>query len=167
MVSTIATGLTKALGARFIEADDFRFLQRKSVARRIPLTCDRRWTWLHAIAAEARIHEVFGVLAWSASRRACLDRLRQTFRQFSFKHLAADGGLLDDRVAARQDYYTEPLLVQSQPDTIAPPDNGKTTRILSAFDPPDVVIGCAAAFAAKQFDSGLLTPADNISTRRH
>lgn len=155
--STIARGLADRLSARFIEADDFHPADNKALmARGVPLTDDNRWAWLDAIAAEAQARPGLSVLACSALRRVYRDRLRLTCRPMPIIHLAADGDLLKARVAARQDHYMPPSLVQSQLDTLEPPAADELACILPAFDTPDAIVARATDFITRHLDRALI-----------
>lgn len=156
--STIARGLADILHARFIEADDFHPVENKELmSRGIALNDDNRWAWLDALCEEARARSELGVLACSALRRAYRDRLRLTLGPMPIIYLAADGDLLKARVAARQDHYMPPSLVQSQLDTLEPPGTGEIACTLSAFDAPEDIVAQAAEFAIRTLDRTLLS----------
>ena len=156
--STIAKGLADCLGLPFVEADDFHPADNKALmARGVALTDDNRWAWLDAIAAAVQGQPGLSVLACSALRRAYRDRLRQSLGPMPIIHLAADGDLLKARVAARQDHYMPPSLVQSQLDTLEPPADDEMACILPAFDTPDAIVTQAADFITRHLDRALLT----------
>ena len=153
--STIARGLAQRLGLNYIEADDFHPAENKALmARGIPLTDGHRWGWLDALAEEAVRHDGPSVLACSALRRTYRDRLRGHLSPMPIIHLAADAGLLLQRVADRADHYMPPSLVQSQLDTLEPPAPPELVLTLQAFDQPEEIITQAAAFAAEHIDLG-------------
>jgi gluconokinase len=127
--TTVGTTLATRLGWRFIDADDLHPSANVEKMRHgIALTDEDRAPWLRAVVgAIARDGDV--VLACSALRRWHRDALREgAGADVRFVYLAVDFAELDRRLRARTGHYMPPSLLQSQLDTLEPPD---TTEALT------------------------------------
>jgi gluconokinase len=122
--STVARGLSDALGWTFAEGDEFH--SAANVAKLTsghPLSDEDRWPWLRAIGAWLDEQIDAGrpsVVTCSALRRAYRDVLREGRPEVFFLHLVAGEGLVADRVSHRTDHYMPPSLLHSQFDTLEP-----------------------------------------------
>jgi gluconokinase len=123
--TTIARALAERLGWRFADGDDFH--PAANVAKMKaghPLTDDDRWPWLRAIAAEIdRVAAGGGhlVIACSALKRAYRDVLSGGRDDVRFVFLDGSRELIARRMAARQNHFMPPGLLDSQFATLERP----------------------------------------------
>lgn len=123
--STVAQRLAPALGATFLEGDEYHSSANVAKMRAgTPLVDGDRWPWLdklgHAIAGHAaQGHSV--VVACSALRRAYRDRLQAAARcPLTFFHLTIDPTSLQARMRARRQHFMPTTLLESQLATLEP-----------------------------------------------
>jgi gluconokinase len=122
--STVARGLSTALGWTYAEGDAFHSAAHvATMASGHPLTDEDRRPWLRAIGvwldgqiAAARP----SVVTCSALRRAYRDVLREGRPEVFFLHLVAGESLVADRVSHRTDHYMPASLLHSQYDALEP-----------------------------------------------
>lgn len=124
--TTVARGLSEALTAQYIEADDFHSIENVEAMRAgIPLTDEMRQPWLKAITAEidvshkARPRELV-ILACSALKRTYRDILRTSNSDVIFVHLIGARNLIGARLAKRERHFMAPTLLDSQLATLEP-----------------------------------------------
>ena len=122
--TTVAKGISTALGWEFAEGDDFH--SEANVARMrsgTPLTDDDRWPWLRSIGDWISDKEAAGesaVVTCSALRRAYRDVLRDGRPHVRFLHVQAPSGVIQDRVHHRAGHYMPPSLLPSQLAALEP-----------------------------------------------
>ncbi len=116
--STIASMLAHRLGWTYEDGDWFH---PKSNVEKMhhgePLTDADRWPWLKAIAAwidETRKAGGHGVVACSALKRAYRDILIDGRPDVRLVFLKGDQDLIARRIAARDDHFMPPSLLDSQ-----------------------------------------------------
>lgn len=120
--TTVAERVAKQLGLPFAEADDFH--PRSNIAKMetgTPLADEDRWPWLHALAGWIAEHEAAGestVMACSALRHSYRDVLRQAAPEVHFLHMHGSSAVILERLAARQDHFMPPALLESQMQTL-------------------------------------------------
>ncbi len=133
--STVAKGLSTALGWEFAEGDDFH--PEANVAKMrsgTPLTDEDRWPWLESIGEWISGKERAGepaVVTCSALRRAYRDLLREGRPHVRFLHVTAEPDVLLERLEQRPGHYMPASLLTSQLAALEP----------LADDEPGVVIG--------------------------
>jgi gluconokinase len=117
--STVGKRLAAALGATFMEGDDYH--TPASVAKMragIPLDDRDRWPWLGKIGEAIGAHARQGrsvVAACSALKRTYRARLEETARRpLIFVALSVDPALLEHRLRARRHHFMPPSLLESQ-----------------------------------------------------
>ena len=119
--TTLGEPLARALGARFIDADDFH--PPENVAKMkagIPLQDADRWPWLDRLNEELRKHRQ-AVLACSALKESYRRRLAQGIADFRVVYLHGSAALLRERIQGRQHRYMPAALLESQLATLEPP----------------------------------------------
>ena len=119
--TTIGEALASALGARFIDADDYH--PPENVAKMkagIPLQDADRWPWLQRLNRALR-EEANAVLACSALKEAYRRRLGEGVTDFKVVFLHATPELIRERMKMRQHRYMPPALLDSQLATLEPP----------------------------------------------
>ena len=137
--TTLARGLAKALGATFLEGDDFH--PPENVARMTagePLTDAMRQPWLAALTAAMAAERQAGraaVVSCSALTRQYRDRLRQA-GPMRFLFLDGPDRMLVERMATRKHHYMPASLLQSQLATLERPGPDEPDAIPLSFTPP-------------------------------
>lgn len=125
--STLGKALGRALHAPFIDADDLHGeANRARMSAGIPLTDEDRWPWLDAVGAalaEGATRKGIAVGACSALKRAYRDRLSAVAAwPVTFVHLTGPLDTLAQRLERRTGHFMPLSLLQSQLDTLEPPD---------------------------------------------
>ncbi|MBK4217447.1 gluconokinase [Paracoccus caeni] len=121
--TSIAVGLAEAIGATFIEGDDYHPPEnRAAMASGHPLTDEMRWPWLEALSVAVRdsIATQRTVFACSALKRSYRDLLRDRIGGLDLVYLHAPAELILERMKARV-HFMPPELLQSQLDTLEVP----------------------------------------------
>ena len=116
-----------------------------------PLTDADRAPWLAAMAeaiAEWN-HGEGAVLACSALKRSYRDRLREA-GGVGFVHLAGDRHVIALRMAAREDHFMPPSLLDSQFATLENPAGEPRTHAVEVDAPLDEVVSSATAAVRNQ-----------------
>ncbi len=107
--SLLAGRLSQALKVGMVEADEFHNAEnRRKMAAGIALGETDRLPWLDSGSRAARCRmESSGsaIVACSALRRTCRDRLRADLPSCVFVHLAGPKALIEDRLNRRQDHF--------------------------------------------------------------
>lgn len=119
--TTIGEPLARALGWRFLDADDYH--PPENVAKMkagIPLQDADRWPWLSRLNRELKELEN-AVLACSALKESYRERLAQGIPHFTVVYLYGDAELIRARLASRQHRYMPAALLDSQLATLEPP----------------------------------------------
>lgn len=145
--STVGQQLAERLGLPFVEGDTLH--PPENVARMaagIPLTDEDRWPWLDRIAqalADARDGGV--VVACSALKRAYRDRLRSAAPDLALVHLRGTRDVLAARLASRRGHYMPASLLDSQLQTLQPPEPDERAIELDVDTPPRTLVRQAAS----------------------
>jgi len=119
--TTIGETLAQALGARFIDADDYH--PPENVAKMkagIPLQDADRWPWLQKLNAILR-NERKAVLACSALKESYRRRLAEGVPDFTIVFLHGTAELIRSRMETRRHRYMPAALLDSQLATLEPP----------------------------------------------
>jgi len=119
--TTIGEALARALGARFIDADDYH--PPENVAKMkagIALQDADRWPWLQHLNRILRDEEK-AVLACSALKESYRRRLAQGIDDFKVVYLHGSAGLIRERMKVRRHRYMPAALLDSQLATLEPP----------------------------------------------
>jgi gluconokinase len=119
--TTIGEPLARALGWRFLDADDYH--PPENVAKMkagIPLQDADRWPWLGRLNRELKDLEN-AVLACSALKQSYRERLAQGIPDFTVVYLHGNAALIRARLEARQHRYMPAALLDSQLATLEPP----------------------------------------------
>ena len=122
--STVAEGVSSALGLVYADAD--RFHPPENVAKMsagIPLDDADRWPWLRSLADWMSAEAESGrstVMACSALRRAYRDVLRSGAPVVEFIHLHGPAHVLAERMSSRGGHFMPARLLESQLSTLEP-----------------------------------------------
>jgi len=115
--STVGEALARAVGCRFLDADDFHPQTNvDKMASGVPLTDEDRWPWLDIIVnelAQILARGEHGVLACSALKEAYRRRLQRA-GDVRIVYLKGDRATIAQRLASRQHKYMPPTLLPSQ-----------------------------------------------------
>jgi gluconokinase len=142
--STIGEKLAERLGWKFEDGD--RFHPPINVAKMSagqPLTDEDRWPWLRAIADEiARVCEAAGhvVIASSALKRAYRDILVHGRPDVRIIYLKGTQDLIASRLALRKGHFMPPGLLESQFETLEPPDASEDAVTVSIDGSVETVV---------------------------
>ena len=119
--TTIGEALAAALGARFIDADDYHPPQNVAKMKAgIPLQDADRWPWLDRLNQELRKNSD-AILACSALKETYRRRLAQGVGAFKTVYLHGTAELIRGRMETRRHRYMPPALLDSQLATLEPP----------------------------------------------
>ncbi len=119
--TTIGEALARALGWRFIDADDFHAPENVAKMKAgIPLEDQDRWPWLARLNKEIR-QPGDAVLACSALKESYRRRLAQGIRQFTVVYLHGSAELIRARMADRSHRFMPAALLESQLAALEPP----------------------------------------------
>jgi gluconokinase len=140
--STVARLLADRLGWDFAEGDDMHPQANKDkMAAGHPLDDQDRWPWLDKLAAWIRQHLDAGrpgIVTSSALKRVYRDRLRSP--GVVFVHLTGTHDLIADRIGHRHGHFLPPCLLQSQIDTLEPPDADEAAVTVDVTPAPDDIV---------------------------
>lgn len=128
--TTVGKRLAPALGATFLEGDDYHPSANIAKMRSgQPLTDADRWPWLAKLGHGIAEHTENGrsvVVACSALRVVYRERLVNSARRaLTFIHLTIDPGILENRMRARQQHFMPASLLKSQLATLEPLQDGE------------------------------------------
>ena len=130
--TTVGEALAAHLSCPFYDGDDFHPPQNVAkMASGIPLNDADRAPWLAIMAALIQEHLDRGetaVLASSALKKRYRDQLRVN-DQVQFIHLDGDFDLIWQRMQTRQDHFMRSEMLQSQFETIEPPDEDEAIKV--------------------------------------
>jgi carbohydrate kinase (thermoresistant glucokinase family) len=126
--STIAQKLASRLGVRFLEGDQYHSpANKQKMADKIPLEDADRWDWLETInrkLIDCETDDSGAVVACSALKESYRVILRKSLRQpLKIVFLSVPRDELVKRVTRRTSHFMPPELVDSQLDTLEPPEN--------------------------------------------
>ena len=142
--STVGAQLAQALGADFIEGDDFHPPRNVALmAAGTPLTDADRQGWLQTLAEKlgaAHADNRGLVLSCSALKRSYRDVLRAPSPGLMFVHLHADAGVLATRVASRAHRYMPASLLASQLAALEVPGPDENAITLDAAEPTERIV---------------------------
>lgn len=144
--TSIAQGLAERLPAINVEADDFHPEENIAAMRRgDPLTDDMRIPWLRGISDELvslreqnRTSHI--VVACSALKRSYRDIIRKYVPEVKIIFLTGPSELIRARMSARTDHFMPTALLDSQLETLEPPQADESYLEISIAGTQDVVV---------------------------
>ena len=145
--TAIGEALARALGWRFIDADDYH--PEANVAKMAagqPLDDEDRWPWLDRLNSLLK-EESRAVLACSALKERYRARLARGIGDVEWIYLKGDFDLIHSRLAQRQHRYMPASLLESQFAALEPPAQAITIDIEA--DVPTCVAQIAARLGAR------------------
>ena len=140
--TTVAQQLAHALGAYFVEADDFHPPQNIALMQRgIALTDEQRAPWIDALC-EHILHcqDACVVMAYSGLRRAHRQRFRALGRQVQFVWLHAPMEHIYQRMQQRLGHFMPASLLASQFASLELPHQEPDIVQINADAPPARVL---------------------------
>jgi gluconokinase len=132
--TTIGAALAQALGARFIDADDYH--PPENVAKMkagIPLQDADRLPWLQKLNEVLRIEDK-AVLACSALKEAYRRRLGEGVPEFKIVYLHGTAELIRERMKTRNHRYMPAALLDSQFAALEPPAGAITVDVAAPLE---------------------------------
>lgn len=139
--TTVGKELAQALGAYFLDADDFHStINREKMAQATPLTDEDRQEWLAAIANKIALLNAEGrsaVLACSALKQCYRNLLISACSELVTVWLHGDAELIACRLAERQGHFMPASLLSSQLAIIEAPV--KAIKIDVIASPAEIV----------------------------
>jgi gluconokinase len=140
--STVGERLADRLRVPFADADEFHPpANLEKMAAGTPLTDEDRWPWLEAIGRWLGEHAEEGAVATcSALRRVYRDVLRQRAAGIWFLYLDGNNDVIAQRVSSRPLHFMPASLLQSQFDTLEPPDPDERAVAVDTGQPPDEIV---------------------------
>ena len=152
--STVAEGISAAMGLPFAEADRFHPAGNVEKMRAgIPLTDEDRWPWLSELAAWMADRAAEGrstVMACSALRRAHRDVLRSGPPQVHFVHLDGPAEVVVARMSTRAGHFMPASLLTSQVATLEPLEADEEGVVLDLRHDPDTLVAQAVAWLSRR-----------------
>ena len=140
--TTVGQALARALGWRFVDADDLHSSANvEKMSRNEPLTDADREPWLQAVRGEIVNAQAAGqplVVACSALKRAYRRTLSDGL-DVQFVYLKASRDALAQRLAKRRGHFAGPGLLDSQLATLEEPGPDEAT-IVDAMLPLETVV---------------------------
>jgi len=141
--STVGALLADRLGYRFVDADDLHPATNiEKMAAGVPLDDADREPWLDAVAAELDDRTI---VACSALRRRYRDRLRSTAPVAVFVLLSGTREQLVARLAGRSGHFMPSGLLDSQLESLEPPQPDEEAIIVDIGDSPEAIVATIAA----------------------
>lgn len=132
--------LAEHLSLPFIEGDDLHPPRNVALmASGTPLTDDDRAGWLEAVAAALAGRPGGAVASCSALRRRYRDVLRQAVPRVRFVHLHGARPLLEARLSQRRGHYMPASLLDSQLQTLEPPQVDERALAVDIAEPAGVL----------------------------
>ena len=132
--TTIGEPLARALGWRFLDADDYH--PPENVAKMkagVPLQDADRWPWLSRLNRELKQLEN-AVLACSALKESYRERLAQGIPDFRVVYLHGSETLIRARLESRQHRYMPAALLDSQLAALEPPARAIVIDVAAPLD---------------------------------
>ena len=140
--TTVGKLLSRQLGWRFVEADDFHPAANIEKMRSgHPLTDGDRCPWLERLRQQIELllsARENAVLACSALKRAYRDRLRVN-DEVKFVFLRGDHALVEKQLRSRHGHFMDANLLQSQFDDLEEPQPDEYVLTIELGRPPKAI----------------------------
>ena len=121
--SSVASALAEKHEAIFLDADDYHPTSNiEKMSRGDALNDEDRWPWLQHFANTMAEQKGLAIGACSALKRVYREKLTEAAGEpVLFIHLEGSRDLLERRIAARENHFMPPSLLQSQLATLEKP----------------------------------------------
>lgn len=140
--TSISQGIADALGAAFLEGDDYHpESNRKAMADGHPLTDEMRWPWLKAlsVAVVNSAQSRATVFSCSALKRIYRDFLRDHIDGLEIVYLHADHDVILQRMQARE-HFMPPSMLELQLATLEVPTDDENAITLDTEHPVETSV---------------------------
>ncbi len=139
--SEIGRRLAKAIGGRFIDGDDLHPAENiTKMSEGVPLTDSDRFPWLVKVGEYLRNVSGPTFIACSALKRSYRDRIiLHARRPVTFLFLQGTRELLGKRMAHREGHFMPTALLDSQLETLEPPEQDELAFAVSIDQTPDQI----------------------------
>ena len=140
--STIGMALAERIGATYIDGDDLHPAANiGKMSRGEPLNDDDRLPWLQDVGRALRDAPGDCIVGCSALKRSYRDTIRAAAGQpVLFLHLAGDRTVLVDRMAHRTAHFMPTTLLDSQLETLDPPQQNEMHLTANIARPPGEIV---------------------------
>ena len=146
--TTVGRLIAQKLEMPFVDGDDLHSpANKQKMADGIPLQDADRMSWLNAIAEVLRGPPT--VLACSALKRKYRDTLRDAAPNLRLVYLSGSKTLLAQRLAARSHEFMPPRMLESQLQTLEPPQAEEKALTLNIESPPGEIAKSVASWIDK------------------
>lgn len=138
--STVGRLLARQLGWKFYEGDDLHPAANLQKMRRgLPLTDEDRKPWLKAIqnAIRAAVENRENVVIACSALKESYRNMLQVEGEVIFVYLKANSPLIQQRLKKRTGHFMNPVLIQSQFDTLEEPN--QAVQIDAGLTPAEIV----------------------------
>jgi gluconokinase len=145
--TTVGRLLAQELEMPFVDGDDLHSpANKKKMADGIPLQDADRMSWLNAVAEvlDGRAK----VVACSALKRMYRDILRDAAPNLQFVYLSGSKPLLSRRLATRSHEFMPPKMLESQLQTLEPPQADEKALTLNIESTPGEITKSIASWIA-------------------
>lgn len=143
--SEIGARVAQAIGAGFIEGDDYHTPANVAkMASGTPLDDADRAVWLQRLRDEIAAARERGdslVVSCSALKQRYRDLLREGDPALRFAHLHGERDVIAARLQARKDHYMPPALLDSQLQALEPLRPGEAGVTLDVTGTPEQLAG--------------------------
>lgn len=140
--SKIGQGFARAIGGRFLDGDDLHPADNiAKMSRGEALDDTDREPWLDQVGLQLRDPQEPTVVACSALKRAYRERIsKQAGGPVAFLFLDGTRDLLSERMKLREGHFMPLALLDSQLDTLEPPEPDELSVRASIDQAPDDVV---------------------------
>lgn len=150
--SLIGEHLASALGAKFIDGDDYHSPENVAkMASGTPLNDDDRRGWLGTLAelfAEYKQKNTTVIIACSALKRRYRELLREGDPALRILYLEGTQALLKERLESREGHFFKgDSMLASQLADLEPPGSHEAVTISIALPPQDIIHNFTATLA--------------------
>ena len=138
--STVGRLLARQLGWKFYEGDDLHPAANLQKMRRgLPLTDEDRKPWLKAIqnAIRAAVENRENVVIACSALKESYRNMLHVKGEVIFVYLKANSPLIQQRLKKRTGHFMNPVLIQSQFDTLEEPN--QAVQIDAGLTPAEIV----------------------------
>jgi gluconokinase len=138
--STVGRLLARQLGWKFYEGDDLHPAANLQKMRRgLPLTDEDRKPWLKAIqnAIRAAVENRENVVIACSALKESYRNMLHVEGEVIFVYLKANSPLIQQRLKKRTGHFMNPVLIQSQFDTLEEPN--QAVQIDAGLTPAEIV----------------------------
>jgi gluconokinase len=140
--SLIGSGVAAAIGATYIDGDDFHpaaNIAKMSTGQ--ALTDEDRWPWLRKVAQQLAGRDGIVLVGCSALKRAYRDFITsEAGEPVCFLYLEGSKALIAGRMAARSGHFMPTSLLDSQFATLEAPDDNENAIAIDISGTPEQTV---------------------------